>query len=140
MLTSLALGRITFTRRFEVDVDYLQLLNDIKDEQVDQEEDQAGHIGLFTEKLTIREGVELIAPKITLFANQTIDIHKDVKISSAIDNECYLERDGNQELYECMNFDDHPDKITYQYLINNYNKQYGHTPRNIYYARRPKDM
>ena len=66
--------------------------------------------------------MQLIAPKIVLFANQTIDIHKNVTIESAIENECYLQNDGNANLYECMNFDEHPDKITFDYLIDYYNR------------------
>lgn len=102
----------------------------------------AGRIGLWTEKLLIREGVELKAPKIVLFANETIEIQKDVKIDSLIKNECYLVKDAHEDLYECMNFDEHPEKITYDNLIEYYNRQFNleHGHNNRFFARRPKDM
>jgi len=78
------------------------------DEDVTEEDKHGGRIGLWSKKLIIEEGVELKAPKVILFANETIDIKKDVVINSAIDNECYMDVDGNKDLYECMNFDEHP--------------------------------
>jgi len=112
------------------------------DEDVTEEDKHGGRIGLWSKKLIIEEGVELKAPKVILFANDTIDIKKDVVINSAIDNECYMDVDGNKDLYECMNFDEHPEKITFEYLIDYYNRQFNlqHGHNNRFFATRPRDM
>jgi hypothetical protein len=44
------------------------------DEDHEEGDLQAGRIGLWSKKLIIGEGVKLKAPKVFLFANQTIEI------------------------------------------------------------------
>ena len=84
--------------------------------------DKYGHIGLWTERLIVREGAELYGPRIFLYANKSIDIEKNVLVNSSRENECYIGNDGNENLYECMNFDEHPEKITFDNLIEYYNR------------------
>ena len=72
------LGSVIFSRSFEVEVDQLTILNDLKDIDVEEGDKSAGRIGLWTNDLTIGEGVKLEAPKIVLFANDSLKIEKDV--------------------------------------------------------------
>jgi hypothetical protein len=95
----MTLGKVIFSRSLEIEVDQLSLYNDIKDVDVLEEDKLTGTIGIWTNDLTIHEGVTIEAPKIVLFANDSLIIKEEVELKSSIKNECYLETDGNKKLY-----------------------------------------
>jgi hypothetical protein len=70
----MTLGKVIFSRSLEIEVDQLNILNDISDIDVLDEDKLTGTIGIWTNDLTIEEGVVIKAPKIVLFANDTLII------------------------------------------------------------------
>lgn len=120
--TKMTLGKVIFSRTFEVEVDQLEVLSDLKDIDVEEDDKASGEIGLWTNDLTIGENVTLEAPKIVLFANDSLKIKSGVTINSLVENECYTDLDGNKDLYQCMSLDKHIDTLTYEGLISYYNE------------------
>jgi hypothetical protein len=93
--TKMTLGKVIFSRTFEVEVDQLEVLSDLKDIDVEEDDKASGEIGLWTNDLIIGENVTLEAPKIVLFANDSLRIKSGVTINSLVENECYTDLDGN---------------------------------------------
>ena len=69
------------------------------------------------------EAAQLLANKIFIYSNDTIEVNKNAKIESKDKNECTTDTDdGNLDLYSCIPNDYEESSITEQGVLDYYNK------------------
>ena len=84
-----------------------------------------GRMAIISNRLQIMQGVELKAPNIFLYANESIDIMKGSSLMSLKASSCNTRSstDWISKMYKCMSNDYGAASLDYQYFLDYYNQQ-----------------
>jgi hypothetical protein len=95
---------------------------------------------LFADSIEVKEGADISADRVLMYAKESVKVNSGAVIRSTIDNECTTDGVGNRDLYECMDLEFEKNKMDEAYVLRQYNQQYKLTSSNRLYAKVPLDM
>ena len=82
-------------------------------------------IEFFADTLDVYGGTLMEANKIILYANESLLIYADCIIRSTDSGACYTERDGNPNLYQCIDPELQDPSVNYTTMLDFFNSQFG---------------
>ena len=134
-ITYLTLGSVIFSRDISLEAKYVELQKSLVDPSISKNLDNThnGRMTVVSDELLIHEDVELRAPNIFLYANDSLTINSGVRIQSlkawSCNTRSHLE--WIPKFFKCMSNDFEKQTIDYQYFIDYYNSIHSPIVSNI---------
>ena len=90
--------------------------------------------------MVVASGANILADKIVMFSNDTLEIEANSLVKSTKPYECTTDKLCNKDLYECLDLEFESEAMNATYLVDHYNKQFNYASTSSYFAKTPSDM